>query len=403
MRAPERMSRPQPDSLAPYAVSDQRSQGRVHPERADPLRRAFELDRHRIIHSSAFRRLEYKTQVFVNHEGDHYRTRLTHTLEVAQIAGLLASALRSNPLLAEVIALAHDLGHPPFGHAGELALAERMKEHGEFEHNAQALRVVDYLEHPYPAFRGLNLSYEVREALVKHRTVYDSPEARSTEGPDGASLAGPAGAQTQELLAGGPQATVEAQVAAVADRLAYDCHDLEDGLGADLVDERTLAEIELWAEAAEPIRNGLADRPVAAIRRPVLDALLDRLLSDVIEATSRRIAEARIASTEEIRRQEHPMVDLSEARSRRLEELESFLRRSVYQHHRLVRMDHKARVLIDRLFEAYLAEPALLPDRFARRVAEQGTHRVICDYICGMTDRFCQDEYKRLFEPVERV
>jgi len=389
--------------LAGYAVTDDRTRGRVHPEPAAARTGPFELDRHRIVHCSAFRRLEYKTQVFVTHEADHYRTRLTHTLETAHIARRLARGLRLNATLAEVIALAHDLGHPPFGHAGERALVERMAGHGGFEHNAQALRVVDYLEHPYPAFRGLNLSYEVRESLIKHRTVYDAPGAGMEPGSACGGWPGLSDEQAAELLATGPQPTLEAQVASVADRLAYDCHDLEDALAAGLVDGAMLEQVSLWADAAGPIRTRFADRPTAAIRRPVLDALLERLLADVVEASAQRIYEAGISRLEDVRACDRPVVGPSEAMARQLEQLEGFLRHRVYRHHRLVRMDHKARLLIERLFEAYLAEPALLPDRFSRRIPEQGAHRVICDYIAGMTDRFCQDEYKRLFEPFERV
>lgn len=369
--------------LKPYAVTAANSRGRVHAEKLPPKTDPFAIDRQRVLHAAAFRRLEYKTQVFVISEHDHFRTRLTHTLEVASIARRLCVALLVNPAVGELIALTHDLGHPPFGHAGEHTLARLMAEHGGFEHNAQALRVVDLLEHPYPAFRGLNLCYEVRESLAKHSTLYDRPGRHE--------------------LADGTYAPVEGQIANLADRVAYDCHDLEDAFGAGIITETDLNQVELWREASGPVRAEYPDHALAAIRRPILDRLEAAFLDDIVAESRRRIAAAKVTSLDDIRACGRPLVDFSPGMSPRVDELERFLRRCVYDHHRLVRMDAKARRIIEQLWQAYAQEPRMLPPRFAKRVPRQGIQRVLCDYLAGMTDRYCQDEYKRLFEPFERV
>ena len=297
--------------MAPYSMRSAESRGRVHDEPPDPVRNAFGLDRHRVVCSAAFRRLEYKTQVFMTYEDDHFRTRLTHTLEVAETSRRLAIALGVNPTLAEVIALAHDLGHPPFGHAGEIALRALMRDHGGFEHNRQSLRIVEYLEHPYPRFRGLNLTFEVREGLAKHETIYD--QQPSAEVSDGL----PADLQSLEQ-----QPTLEAQVACVADRLAYDCHDLEDAIAAGLIAEPDLTSVRLWAESVGPVRACHPDLPLPAIRRPVLDNLLNALLLDVIAESQRRIDECRPTTVDDIRRQRQALVDFSPDASAMLAELE---------------------------------------------------------------------------------
>lgn len=379
-------------TLQPYAVSAKDSLGRVHDEPDDPLRDAFELDRHRILSSAAFRRLQYKTQVFVTDEHDHFRTRLTHSLEVAEVSRRLAVAIGVNERLAEVIALSHDLGHPPFGHAAEAMLRECMASAGGFEHNLQTLRIVDYLEHPYPAHRGLNLSYEVREGIVKHSTAYDKPES-------GGSVL----ADWDDLLETGPLPSVEGQIASLADRIAYDCHDLEDALGASLVDRNALNEITLWRDAAADVRREFPDANIFAVRRPILTAMMTRLISDGAAETKQRAEAAGVRHVDDVRRLDHPVVAFSKEVEALVGELEGFLAERVYRHHRLVRMDAKARRFIARIFEEYLKEPAMLPPRFANRIDEQGTERVVCDYIAGMTDRFCQDEYLRLFAPHERV
>ncbi len=311
------------------------------------------------------------------------RNSLTHTLEVASIARRLCVALQVNVAVGELIALTHDLGHPPFGHAGEMALRDLMRDHGGFEHNAQSLRVVEYLEHPYPPYRGLNMSYEVRESLAKHCTLYDKPGCHP--------------------LADGTCAPVEGQIANLADRLAYDGHDLEDAIGANLIGEGDLADVQLWAAAIAGPRRQYPDLPLAAIRRPVLDGLEAALLADVVATSRQSIAAARIKTLDDVRRHSQDVVAFSESMESRVRELEAFLQEKVYRHPRLIRMDNKAARFVTRLFEAYLAEPKLLPPRFAARIAEQGAHRVICDYIAGMTDSFAQAEYRRLFEPFEKV
>jgi dGTPase len=337
-------------------------------EHQDPLAESLSplvLDRQRITHSAAFRRLQYKTQVFVALESDHYRTRLTHTLEVAHLARCLARALSLNADLAEVVALAHDLGHPPFGHAGENALNDCMSEHGGFEHNAHSLRVVDYLEHPYLDFRGLNLTRCVRECLAKHTTRYDRP------GP--------------HPLQDGHPPPPEGQVAALADRLAYGLHDLQDGLYAGLLEPTQLTHVDLW--------NGVwRARPDAEWRgqlRPAIDLMQNLLIEDVVAETRRCWAERQRTSTA-------PTVDLSPDMDDRLRELERLLHAHVYSHERLVRMDQAGRDTITKLFRAYVRHTALMGDRFAARVNEQGAHRVTADYIAGMTDRFCRQECARL-------
>ena len=374
--------------MIPSAVHADALRPRDHDELPDPLRTPFELDRHRVLQSAAFRRLEYKTQVFVTQEHDHFRTRLTHTLEVAQVCRYLARALDINETLAETIALVHDLGHPPFGHAGEMALAELMESNGGFEHNRQALRVVEYLEHPYPPFRGLNLTFEVRESIAKHITIYDRPTGEAVNAA---------------FFETGRSAPLEGQVACIADRIAYDCHDLEDALGAGLLSEQDLKDTSLWAGAAEPVRRQYPDLPIAAIRRPILDGMQAALLADAINQTVQGLGRTSVGSPDDVRRQDTSLVDFSPEMQAEVEALERFLHDRLYHHHRLVRMDDKAGRFIRRLFETYLEKPTLLPPRFTARMKEQGRHRVICDYIAGMTDRFCQDEYRKLFEPFERV
>ncbi len=370
-------------TLQPFAIRGDRSRGRQHPDPAEWGGDPFALDRQRVVRSAAFRRLQYKTQVFVTHEHDHYRTRLTHTLEVADIARRLAAALGVNPILAETIALAHDLGHAPFGHAGEQALASRMTDYGGFEHNVQSLRIVEYLEHPYPPFRGLNVSYEVREGLAKHETRYDRPGWHE--------------------LADGTRGPLEAQIASVADRIACDCHDLEDAIGAGFVHEEELEGLALWAEAARPWLEAGGHRRLPAVRRPILDAVEQAILADVVAETTRRIVAAGVELPDDIRRCGTDVAGFSEAMSQKVTALEDFLLCRLYRHHRLIRMDDKARRFILQLFDAYLETPGMIEPRFAERIDEQGLHRVICDYIAGMTDRFCQDEHKRLFAPFERV
>jgi dGTPase len=379
--------------LAPYAVHPEAPRGRLHgPEPGDDADSPFVLDRERVIHCAAFRRLEYKTQVMVNHEGDHFRTRLTHTLEVAHLARRLARALHVNEELAEVVALTHDLGHPPFGHAGEAALRELMAGFGGFEHNVQSLRVVDYLEHPFRDYRGLNLSFEVRESLVKHSTPYDNPEPEAHDSP-----------AMQQLFDVGYMPPIEGQLTSLADQIAYVGHDVEDAIGAGVLSEERLDTTALWRRAAGPIRRKEPDAALPAIGRPAIDAMVAHLLADVRDTSLALIRDAGVRSTEQVRQFGRALVDFSPAGQRLVRELRDLLSEDFYRHHRLVRMDAKAQRFVKEVFRAYVEHPQMLPPRFADRINELGAHRVICDYVAGMTDRFCQDEYKRLFEPFERV
>ena len=366
-------------ALAPYAIRSSDCGGRAHSEPDDPLRSPFEFDRHRIIESTAFRRLEGKTQVFAAAHHDHFRTRLTHSLEVAQVARCLAAGLRANEHLAEAIALAHDLGHPPFGHAGEVALNEMMGGDGGFNHNTHSLRVVEHLEHPFPPFRGLNLTAATRAGLRGHATRYDKPGLPQAD---------------DELS--GFETSVEAEAVSVADRVAYSCHDLEDAIGAGFVHLEDLAEVALWRIAHNKAAGSGLAAHIFAIRRAVLDALLDNVLADVIAASRDRLAG--VESREQLRFAPAPVVAPSAEVDARLAELEQFLAVKVYQHPEVTEMDARGRDMVRALFEAYGADPRMLPDRFAARIADQGLDRVICDYLAGMTDRFCQREHARLVD-----
>lgn len=371
-------------ALARYAVRNENTRGRHHDETRAAGRPPFALDRHRILHCTAFRRLEHKTQVFVTHEGDHYRTRLTHSLEVAAQARRLADELNLNAAQAEAIALAHDLGHPPFGHAGEAALAARMRDHGGFEHNLQSLRVVEYLEHPYPEFRGLNLSYEVREGLVKHRTTFDRPPR---DADDGAIAA---------WFDTGPHPSLEAQIVNLADEIAYALHDVEDGLMHELIDEAALNASRLWRDAVGPLRQRFPDRHHGAIRRPALDALCDRLIADAAAATRARLDAAQPENVDVVRRHASPLARFSPEVRAAMDELLAILKKTLYTHEHVRRMDREAERIIAAVFDGYVASPSRLPERFAARIAKQGLHRVVCDYVAGMTDRFCRHEFEKL-------
>jgi len=363
--------------MKPYAVTAVTTRGREYDDPYGDEGDPFVTDRRRVLHSVAFRRLQYKTQVFVTDTHDHFRTRLTHTLEVADICRWLCAALGVNPVVGESIALSHDLGHPPFGHAGEKALAGMMAEHGGFEHNAQSLRVVEYLEHPFPAFRGLNLTFEIRESLAKHCTIYDSPG--------------------EHPLADGTHAPLEGQIANLADRVAYDCHDLEDAIGAELVNRDDLRKVSLWAQAADAIDTRHTDLHLPAVRRPILDRLESMLLNDIADESHQRIASARIQTLDQVRDWDDELVGFSSVMQPRVAELETFLAQRIYRHRKVVETDTQAHQIIERLFKGYLKAPQRLPDRFTQRIEKQGLHRVICDYIAGMTDRFCRDEYKEKF------
>ena len=370
-------------TLAPYGFKSRDSRGRIVPEEEHPYRTAFQRDRDRILHTTAFRRLEYKTQVFITYEGDYYRTRLTHTLEVAQIGRTMARALGANEDLIEAICLAHDLGHPPFGHAGETTLNRLMADYGGFDHNRQSLRIVDYLERRYPEFRGLNLTWEVREGIVKHETEYDVADAAGFE-PE-------------------KRGTLEAQLANPADEIAYNAHDLDDGLRSGLITPRDLRGIAWWERLKESIgwkENDFTE----LVRHRIIRRFIGLLVTDLVAETARRLEEAAPRSVEDLRNLPENVVAFSPETERMNKELKEFLYHHLYRHPRVIRMQKKAEWVITRLFQAYIDEPAQLPLEVQRRAEEEGDlHRVVCDYIAGMTDRFALQEYAKLFDPHERV
>ena len=367
--------------LADYAMKSGNSRGRVHSEPEHPYRSAFQRDRDRVIHSTAFRRLEYKTQVFVNYEGDYYRTRLTHTLEVAQIARTITRALRLNEDLVEAISLAHDLGHTPFGHAGEEILHKLMQGHGGFEHNHQGLRVVDYLEERYPDFKGLNLTWEVREGILKHTTAYDRPE--------------------KDEFKRYKSPTLEAQVVDVADEIAYDSHDLDDGITSGLIDVRDLDEIELWREAKKQISQKYPRLRDEIQKYQIVKFLINLQVQDTLEQTEKKLTKSNVRGVDEVRNHSEKFLAFSPQLAEWREGLRQFLNQKLYQHYKVVRMSDKATRFIQELFRCYVSNPEQLPPTSRGRVKEEGVFRVVCDYIAGMTDRYAQNEYRRLFHPYE--
>jgi dGTPase len=380
----EFVPRERPD-LAGYAAKSATSVGRRYNEVFRDSRPAFERDRDRIIHSAAFRRLEYKTQVFVNHEGDYYRTRLTHSLEVAQIGKAVARRLALNEELTEALALAHDLGHTPFGHTGEEVLNRLMADFGGFEHNRQSLRVVDELEERYPGFNGLNLSWEVREGIVKHSSPYDAP-----------------GGVTDEFLPG-TVPHIEAQLINFADEIAYNNHDIDDGLKSGYITLDQLATVELWYDCYDRIRRRYPDADEERIKFQTISALIGEFIDDLTTTTAEALHRHGITSVDELRSQNLSVAGFSSELSRKNRELKLFLHKNLYHHFKVERMRVKAERYIDELFQTYVRYPSLLPAKYGRKMDLYGRERVICDYIAGMTDRFALDEYKRLFEPYERV
>lgn len=370
--------------LAPYAMKSRESRGRAYPEEEHPYRTAFQRDRDRIVHTTAFRRLEYKTQVFLISEGDHYRTRLTHTLEVAQIGRTLARALGANEDLTEAICLAHDLGHTPFGHSGEETLHELMEGHGGFDHNHQSLRIVERLEKTHQEYDGLNLTWEVREGIVKHRTEYDKGEFSGYE-PD-------------------RQPTLEGQIVNLADEIAYNSHDLDDGIRAGLIGPDELQDLALWREVLASLGLEGAPREVDdTLRRQAVRRLIHLEVTDAAQTTAHRLREHGVASPEEVRAFPEPVARFSPALEARNRELKDFLMQRVYRHYRVNRMAAKAKRLLTDLFRAYVADPGQLPESTQARLSSEGLYRVVCDYIAGMTDRYAQEEYQKLFDPLERV
>jgi dGTPase len=365
-------------SLAPYGVRSKNTKGRSYPEDEPEYRTSYQRDRDRILHTTAFRRLEYKTQVFINYEGDYYRTRLTHSLEVSQTGRTIARALGANPDLTEAICLAHDLGHPPFGHNGETTLARLMKDQGGFDHNRQSLRIVTRLEQRYQDFPGLNLTWEVREGIVKHESEYDVADARDFD---------------TEL-----RGHLEAQITNAADELSYTAHDLDDGLRSGMINAAMLEGISLWEILVASIgwRGQILDD---LSRHRMIRNLIDMEVSDLIHATDQRLRESGVHSVLELQRLPYNVVSFSEEMHRRNRELKDFLYNNLYRHHRVVRMAVKAERIINDLFRAYVQEPSILPNHVQEWATERGLERTICDYIAGMTDRFAVEEYQKLFDP----
>jgi dGTPase len=365
-------------ALAPVGFRSRDSRGRAYPEQEHAFRTCFQRDRDRILHTTAFRRLEYKTQVFITGEGDYYRTRLTHTLEVAQVGRTIARALGANEDLIEAICLAHDLGHPPFGHAGESALHRLMAEHGGFDHNRQSLRIVTDLERRYPDFPGLNLTWEVREGIVKHETEYDISDASEYE-PE-------------------KRGHLEAQIANVSDELAYTAHDLDDGLRSGLITSEQLRDVRLW----ECLRQDLPrqDGPLSDLdRHQVIRRLIDLQVSDIVSTTEDEISKNLVDSVEAVQRLSRNVVHFSDQLAAMNREIKSFLYHNLYQHYRVVRMQVKAERSVEDLFRMYSANPAILPGEIQDRMQGVGLQRTISDYIAGMTDRFALQELTKLSDP----
>jgi dGTPase len=382
------------DSLAPYAAHDEQSRGRRHAEPKPEFRDEFQRDRDRIIHSNAFRRLVYKTQVFVNHEGDLYRTRITHSIEVAQIARSAARALRLNEDLTEAICLAHDLGHTPFGHAGQDSLNDCLRPYGGFEHNLQSLRVVDELEERYAEFRGLNLTFECREGILKHCSLRNAREL----------------GELGERFIQRRQPGLEAQIANLADEIAYNNHDLDDGLRAQLVSVRDLCDVRIFRRQYDAV---IARYPNLGERRlvhEIIRRMINFIVVDLIRTTQARLGDARPRSIDEVRSLPGALADLSDAVSEEHAELMQFLREHVYRHYKVLRMTSKARRIVRELFNAFFEDVNLMPSehrdlavRAEAGLGALGRARAVADYIAGMTDRYAITEHRRVFDATERT
>ena len=379
--------------LAPYAAHDDRSRGRRHPEAPPRYRTEYQRDRDRIVHSSAFRRLVYKTQVFVNHEGDMYRTRLTHSMEVAQIGRSVAAALNLNESLTEAICLAHDLGHTPFGHAGQEALNECMREYGGFEHNLQSLRVVDELEERYAEFSGLNLTFECREGILKHCSL------------NNARTLGDVG---QRFILR-QQPGLEAQLANLADEIAYNNHDVDDGLRAGLIDLESLRDLPIFGRQLSNVEKRYPGISGRRLVNEVVRRMINDIVVDLIESTSARLKDAAPRDIDAVRVLGEGLVEMSDAKRAEHLQLKQFLRDQLYRHFRVQRMTRKARTVVQQMFEAFMDDLLLMPDEHrlsAQRMEAEGgaagRARAVADYVAGMTDRYAISEHERLFVPAQR-
>jgi dGTPase len=362
-------------TLAPFAQKSGDSRGRKFPEERHAYRTEFQRDRARIIHSRAFRRLEYKTQVFLNGTGDHLRTRLTHSIEVASISRTIARALGLNEDLAEAIALAHDLGHSPFGHSGEEMLAECMREHGGFEHNRQSLRVVELLENAYPKFSGLNLTIEVREGLGKHQALYDPLE------PNKEKYHCP---------------SLEAQIANLADEITYYSHDLDDAVDFEILDAAQLQESAVWRSSHAKVLERYPEVREPELHKLIIRDIIDVEVHDVVQTSADSIADAKVQHVDEVRQRRAPLIRYSDELLNANRELRKFLYRNVYFHPRVAMVNQRACEMLRTVFEAFVREPGSLGAAAMKRIENEGLHRTICDYIAGMTDRYLLEEHARL-------
>ncbi len=362
--------------LAPYAVKSGESAGRQHQEEEDLYRTRFQRDRDRIIHTSAFRRLEYKTQVFVYHEGDYYRTRLTHSIEVAQVARSICKSLQLNEDLAEAVALSHDFGHPPFGHAGQDILNGLMKGHGGFEHNKQSLRIVKHLEKRYPEFDGLNLTWEVMEGICKH--------AQDEENPI-----------TSDKTVSFP--SLEAQVVDFADGIAYNAHDLDDGITSQLLDLDQLRKVALWQENEKKFDKKYPGRDFTLKKYQVIRSIINDLIIDFCQATLKNLEQYPVGKVDDVRRAPIRIAAFGKEVAEKNKELKKFLNKNMYSHPKVLRMEFKAELRLKGIFEAYTKMPGLLPERVQKNLQLGSLERRICDYVSGMTDRYAINEYKNLY------
>jgi dGTPase len=371
------------DTLAPYAAKSAKSLGRKYPEQPHPYRTEFQRDRDRIVHCSAFRRLKHKTQVYVEHEGDLYRTRMTHTMEVAQISRTIARSLALNEDLAEALALAHDLGHPPFGHAGEEELNACMQGHGGFEHNLHSLRLVDVVESRYPEHPGLNLTWVTRESIRKHSIKPKFPVEKEFR-PEWKTL-------------------LEVQIVDHSDEIAYVSHDVDDSIRAGLCTVDTLMDCELWRDVVAPIRKKKPSLPDVMVGRQAVRTLIEVLVDDLMRHTEKNVKRLKLKTIDSVRNAKEAVAEFSHPVGMKVGELYRFLMTNVYRNYRVVRMAEKGKHFIRQLFEAYTTKPEQLPPYFQRLAKDIGLERTVCDYIAGMTDRFAQDEIRRLFYPYEQL
>ena len=372
-RTREEMEATERAVLAPFAEKSGESRGRKYSEPSHAYRTEFQRDRARIIHSRAFRRMEYKTQVFLNGAGDHLRTRLTHSIEVASISRTIARALRLNEDLAEAIALAHNLGHAPFGHSGEEMLAECMRDHGGFDHNRQSSRVVELLETPYPNFPGLNLTFEVREGLRKHEHAFKMPDG-----------------ETYNCTA------LEAQVADLADEITYYSHDLDDAVDFEILSPAQLEENKVWQKSHRAVLARYTGGRGPELHKLVIRDIIDNEVHDLVTTSAELIAESGVQSADDARRRSAPFIRYSDELTEANGALRKFLYQHVYYHPRVSEVNQRACEMLRRVFEAYLVDPDRLGDGAMRRIEKEGLHRTVCDYVAGMTDRYLMEEYERI-------